>query len=275
MVAWVLLAGCGRGPFWTFGDSAGDDEGDAADVDCDRADFVFVIDDSPSMQAYQRELVDNFPAFVDGVQRVVEHGTDLHVGVVTTDAYAGNPAPCDVMGGFVVATTGAHSSRAQCGPYAEGKSYMTAADDLASSFACAAQVGTMGDQTERPADALRAAIDPDGDAAACNQGFLRSDALLIAVLVTDEPDQSHGGPTQWSREVLAAKGGNQDGVVVVSLLDGGAPGCEDDPENDCWPWELQTFTESFDYGFLGQITGDYGEIFDQAVDVVASACAGD
>ncbi len=273
MVGWLLLAGCGRGPLWHFGDDE-DDAGDAVEVDCDRADFVFVIDDSPSMQTYQRALVDNFPVFIDGVQRVVAHGTDLHVGVVTTDAYAGNPAPCNVLGGFVTATTGAHSSRAQCGPYAAGRSYMTAADDIDETFACAAQVGTQGSQIEQPAGALLAAIDPDGPAAACNEGFLRGDALLIAVILTDEPDQSEGSPKRWAQDLLDAKGGNPDGAVVVSLLRDDED-CPDGMSTDCYPWALQTFTESFDYGFIGPITGDYGKLFDQAVDVVANACAGD
>lgn len=274
MVVSMLVAGCGRGPLWHFpGDDAGDSDA-AVDVDCDRADFVFVIDDSPSMQAYQRALIENVPVFIDGVQRVVQHGTDLHVGVVTTDAYAGNPAPCNVLGGFVTATTGANSSRATCGPYAEGASYMTAADDLDETFACAAQVGTQGNQVERPADALRAAIDPDGEAAACNQGFLRGDALLIAVLLTDEPDQSSGSPKQWTKDLLNAKGDNNDGVVVVSLLRNDED-CPDGVSTDCYPWALETFTDSFDYGFVGPITGDYAKLFDQAVDVVANACAGD
>jgi hypothetical protein len=275
VLAYVVLAGCGRGPLWLFDEDSDEDDGaDGGPVDCDRADFVFVIDDSPSMQQYQAELLDNFPVFIDGVQRVVAHHTDLHVGVVTTDAYSGNSPPCDVLGGFVVATSGANSSRAQCGPYAEGANYMTAADDLDAAFACAAAVGTQGNQNERPADALRAAIDPDGDAASCNQGFLRRDALLIAVILTDEPDQSTGSPGRWAQDLLATKGDNPDGVVVVSLLRNDED-CGDGMSNDCYPWALQSFTEEFDYGFLGPITGDYGELFDRAVDVVATACAGD
>ena len=276
-VVWMgilLLAGCGRGPLWTFDhDDDGDDLGVDGPVDCDRADFVFVIDDSPSMQEYQRELVDNFPVFIDGVQRVVAHHTDLHVGVITTDAYAGNPAPCNVLGGFVTATTGAHSSRAQCGPYAEGHNWMTAADDLSESFACAAAVGTQGSQVERPASALRAALDPDSEAAACNQGFLRQDALLVVVVLTDEPDQSGGSPVQWARELIDLKGGNPQGVVAVSLL---SDDCDDPtPDGICNSWALERFTEEFEHGFVGTITGDYGEFFNRAVDVVATACAGD
>jgi hypothetical protein len=280
MARWIaglglaVVVGCGRGPLWPIdGDSAGDD-GEAGPVDCDRADFVFVIDDSPSMQEYQRQLVDNFPVFIDGVQRVVEHNTDLHVGVITTDAYVGNPAPCNVLGGFVVATAGAHSSRATCGPYAEGNTWMTAADDLAASFACAASVGTQGAQIEQPAAALQAALDPDSDAAECNQGFLRDDALLVAVLLTDEPDQSPGYPERWAANVVDAKHGNADAVVAVALLRKDEE-CADGLSNDCYPWALQQFTEEFDHGFLGPITGDYGTLFDAAVDVVATACAGD
>lgn len=268
--ALVLLgSACGRTPLADVIDAR---EQDDTSVDCDRADFLFVIDDSPSMQTYQRKLVDSFPLFIAGVDEVVERGTDLHVGVITTDAYAGNPTPCDRLGGLVIQTRGAYSSRSLCGPYAEGANYMTEQDDLAESFACAASVGTQGGQDETPAAAILAAVDPEGDAAACNQGFLRDDALLVVVILSDEPDGSDGDPRAWAEELTRRKGGNREGIVVVSLLDERSTDCAAG-EAWCFPWRNTLFTESFPNGYLGPIDGDYGSIFGKAIDVVGSVCA--
>lgn len=267
----VLATACGRGPLWFFGDRDRDD-GEAA-VDCDRADFLFVVDDSPSMQVHQRQLIDNFGVFIDGVERVVREGTDLHVGVVTTDAYYGNPAPCDTLGGLVIETKGANSSRAVCGPYADGANYMTQNDDLEAAFACAARVGTLGADSEQPLAAALAALDPDSQAATCNAGFSRADALLTLVLVTDERDQSPADELRYAMDIGALEG-DERSVVVVALGDDDVGGCMPDQEV-CYDGRLRRFTEWFEYGFLGSIDGDYAEHFDAAVDLVATACAGD
>jgi hypothetical protein len=277
---WVAIAvvcattACGRGPFWYFGD---EDDGDAeaeAVADCDRADFLFVIDDSPSMQGYQRRLVENFPVFLAGVERVVQEGTDLHVGVVTTDAYYGNPSPCEVPGGLVIETKGANSSRSVCGPYAEGANYMTAADDLEAAFECAAKVGTLGADSEQPLVSLLAAVDPNSSAAQCNAGFSRKDALLTVVILTDETDSSPGNELDYARDLADLEGGRSNVVVVALTAEDSS--CANDPlETECYDSRLTRFTNWFEYGFMGSITGDYAEQFDQAVELVATACAGD
>lgn len=266
------MSGCGRGPFWYFGDD--EEEDGEAIADCDRADFLFVVDDSPSMQVYQRRLVDSFGVFMDGVERVVREGTDLHVGVITTDAYYGNPWPCEVPGGLVTATTGANSSWGVCGPYAEGANYMTEADDLEAAFACAANVGTLGADQEMPLQSLVAAVDPRSSAAECNAGFSRSDALLTVVILTDETDSSPGSELSYANDLADLEGGRSS--VVVVTLTGEDPSCMNDPySGDCYHGRLRRFTDRFEYGFVGAIDGDYGEVFDEAVDLVATACAGD
>ncbi len=254
------------------------DEGSGRDdevkVDCDRADFLFVIDNSPSMQPYQRKLVESFPLFISGVEEVVERGTDLHIGVITTDDASGNPPPCDRLGGLVIQTRGAHSSQSQCGPYVDGGNYMTERDDLASSFACAATVGTQGGQDETPAAAILAALDPESPVAACNAGFLREDALLVVVVLSDEPDASEGHPRTWADELLRRKGDNPDSIVVVSLLAPRSSGCAAG-ESVCFPWRNTAFTESFPHGYVGAIDGNYAQVFGRAIDVVGSVCAGE
>lgn len=266
----MVAMGCGRGPLWVFGDGSGDDLG-GGENDCDRADLLFVVDDSPSMQAHQRDLANNVPAFLEGVQRLVEDGTDLHVGVTTTDAYHGNTAPCDVLGGLVTATSGSHSSWSECGPFASGARYMTNADPLAEDFACTAMVGTVGSVTEQPLRAAAEALDPNGAAASCNAGFRRRDALLVLVVVTDEADQSPGLSQRWALDLRDSQGGD-DALAVVSLI-GEGDDCGEGVA--CYEPRVEAFTETFAHGFVGSIDGDYAEQFDDAIDVVAAACAGD
>ncbi len=284
---WLVLAGCGRtglyGGLWDGGDAgeaADEDDVPSGPVDCDKVDFLFVIDDSGSMYDHHVNLIENFEVITRGVDRVIEGNTDLHVGVTASDIYAGNHGECGVIGGLIDHPTGAHSSERQCGPFSGGR-YMTNADDIASGFACAAQVGTMGSDVERPMDALLGAIDTSGDAAECNAGFLRPDALLVAVVVTDEWDGpgdpegagSWSGPDLWTAGLLTAKGSDQNYVLAMLV---------NEERGQCPPGHVEhdghvlaEYAEQQPFGFVGSVCGDYNATFSQAIDVVAAACAGE
>lgn len=255
----------------------------AQDVEdgCTKVDFLFVVDNSGSMEDDQANLIANFPNFINGIQSTLENVEEYHVGVVTTDAYANNLPACQVLGGLVSRTGGTASSNDLCGPYADGRNYMTEMDDLASSFACAAQVGVSGDGIERPMNAMEAAVRGDHAAAGqCNEGFLRDDALLVVVIISDEwdgpndpeLDGSSGDANSWFDTVVAAKQGLAENIVVVTLshINGGTCPPTDEFFN---PADIQTFTELFgDNGFQGCITGDFGEIFMDATAVIDEAC---
>ncbi len=286
----VILAACGRTGLVAdrFGGDVGAEDGDrdpddadpnAVPVDCRAVDFLFVIDDSASMFDHHTNLVDNVSVFTEGIEQVVAGGTDLHVGVVASDVYAGSDDECRVLGGLVTTTSGAHSSEQSCGPFAAGN-YMTEADDLAASFACVAMLGTQGDDIERPMDAMRFAIDEDGRASECNAGFLRPEAMLVVVVVTDEwdgpgdPEGSGSGSDAetWRRALVDAKG-SEDAVVFVALVNEVPRQCSPGHEkNDGTP--IVKFAESLPYGFVGSVCGDYGATLGDALGVVAAACAG-
>lgn len=248
---------------------------------CTKVDFLFVVDNSGSMEDDQANLIANFPNFINGIQATLEDVDEYNVGVVTTDVYDNNTANCRVLGGLVVNTGGSASSNAACGPYANGSNYMTEQDNLATSFACAAQVGVSGDGIERPMNAMEAAVRGDhAGVGQCNEGFLRDDALLVLVIITDEwdgpndpeSDGSSGSATTWFDTIVAAKQGIQENIVVVTLshINGGM--C---PPPDAFfnPADIQTFTEMFgENGFQGCITGDFGQIFSDATGVIEEAC---
>lgn len=244
------------------------------DTTCHAVDFLFVIDNSDSMAAVQNNLVANFGGFIDGIQSTLDTVSAYHVGIVTTDAYIYNEIGCNAIGELVTWTGGDASSNAMC-EFAEGNRFMTEADDLPGAFACAAQVGTEGSWSERPIDAMLAAISPeltaDGE---CNDGFVRSDALLVVVVISDEPegegdpegpppDSSAGTPDAWYQAIVDAKLGHPENAVVMTLTG----------DTDPFPDNIADFAALFgDNGFSGPIWGDYGPLFTDATDIVAEAC---
>src|SRR5690606_17290039 len=123
---------------------------------------------------------------IDEIQTQLEDTEGYHIGIITSDLYIFDQG-CSQEGAMVIATGGADSSASVCGPYAEGHRYMTQMDDLDQAFACAGQVGTGGAGNERPIQTMQAALSPAmNGAGGCNEGFLRDDALLVIVIISDE-----------------------------------------------------------------------------------------
>ena len=297
----ALFTACGGDPEpaipspQTSGESEGQAESETSDAPeldldeepsetagCAKVDLLFVIDNSHSMGSNQGALVESFPEFIDDLYATLDSTDSYHVGVVTTDAYVFNTPECQSHGALVARTGGESSSDAACGPYSGG-TYMTEAEDLASSFACAAQVGVDGSIDERPIQAALEALGPT-HAQGCNAGFLREDALLVLVIITDEEDDhtslfgeaqgSPGEPNDWFAALEAIVGIEQNAVVLTI--------CGGHPDDQCgFPVgalaepapRLRAFTTSFTHAYLGDIcAGNFGPFFAEAVAVVDLAC---
>jgi hypothetical protein len=142
-------------------------------------DVLFVIDNSKSMQQEQANLAQNIPAFI-GALRMFRNGTaDFRIGLTTTSAPTSSildPAPN--AAGALLKTQ-------------DMKDLWLESDDpkLEEHFAALAQVGTAGSLREEPLNALRAAL-TDRVTDGRNAGFLRADAFLAMVIITDEDDTS-------------------------------------------------------------------------------------
>jgi hypothetical protein len=275
-----------------FDVAASDLSGPSGDQEtaCEKVDLLFVIDDSQSMEDEQAHLIASFPDFIETMRQVLVD-VDYHLGITTSDAYVCNPAPCNVPGALVTDTCGDNSSASTCGPYADADSYMTDADDLEGNFACAAQVGTGGDFDEKPMYAMGQAVTTQIAPGACNEGFLRDDALLVIVVITDEEDDdefecnhfpgSPGGPSEWFDTIVQAKGGIESNAVVLSLV--GLPPPDDCPPKVCGVQNTESdaeiasrileFTNMFTYSFVGPICAEnYDSFFEEAVAVIETAC---
>lgn len=238
--------------------------------ECTKVDFLFIIDNSSSMGAYQTNLVSNFPGFIDGIQSVLDNTDSYQVGVITTDPYTYNVPGCGQLSSLVVQTGGASSSGMMCGPYDDGYNFMTENDDLAAAFSCAARVGTSGSGNEMPMQAMVEAVQRlEGGPGECNEGFLREDSLLVIVDIGDEYDNSPGTPMSWYDDVVAARSGIPENVVVVSIIDG--------PGNPCGfgaSVDRQIFTTLWgDNGFEVPICiADYAPYFQEAISIIDVAC---
>ncbi len=158
---------------------------------------------------------------------------------------------------------------------------MTEQDDLDARFACAADLGMYGSKDEKVGDAMLAAISPalngpDG----CQEGFLRSDALLVIVLLTDEDDAEHsvGGPADWYDAVVAAKGGRADNVVVLAMIwddrNGNPHNCSFNMDQEIGTTLIE-FSNMFTNGVVGNLcAADYTPFLLDSIGVIESACDG-
>jgi hypothetical protein len=171
-----------------------------------------------------------------------------------------------------------------CGVDNSGLRWMTqdqpALDDT---FACIAEVGVLGDNVEKVMEAMMEAVSDDLNAAgACNDGFIRDDAILVVTFITDEEDmidaynlESPGDPPDWKQALVDAKGGNTDAIVILGLTnDNGLPNrlCDLDP-GKASP-RLIEFVELFGWhGVWGSVCEpDYNPFFQSAVDVIHQTC---
>ncbi len=282
-----------------FDVGAAGDEGAAPPSSGCEIDFLFVIDNSDSMADKQAQLVGAFPGFMNAIEANVD-SDDYHVMVVDTDAWGKcNPGDCSgdvckdpvagkyicetnfeacdkTLGAGVLHPAGRFATNAPCSP-AGGHRYIEAGEpDLVGTFTCMATVGTAGNGAERPMDALVAAVDPTiNQAGGCNEGFLRDDAILVVMFISDDPWlEDHGEPQDWYDAVVAAKNGELEKIVVLGMTPAW-PGCRDGkgpPKGEHW----KSFVELWgDHGLHGNVCGtaeEYVDFFEAAIATIDATC---
>jgi hypothetical protein len=251
------------------------------EMGCRKVDFLFAIDNSGSMSAQQAQLLNSFQGFIDAIQASLEDSVDsYHVAVVSSDNYFGNAPGCTTIGDVVSQTSGSQAAGQVCTPFAEGYRFATEQDDLSVKFPCMAQIGTSGSPIEQPVTATIAALDPaKAGPGGCNEGFLRDDAILVVVVLTDDPpydpdfDDAHPGTdtSGWYDAIVAAKNGDPEAMVVLGFVPWSNVNCVvfgiESPN-------LIDFVQSFgDQGVLASICEpDFGPIFAQTVETIVTTC---
>jgi len=218
-----------------------------------QVDILWVIDNSHSMEAEQGRIAQGFVSFVSNLS---ETNIDFHIGVITTDMDLDNPDRALLLGHPAV---------------------LTPEDNYIGLFQNRVQVGIDGSDKEKGLSAsLEALTEPL--ASGMNAGFLRDDATLSIIYVSDEDDcsdnealagqQSSACYTQGDdlvsvRDVvLRLKRLKPPGVrVLASGLVG--PHAEADCE-DTWPGHRYIGAAEATGGLIGDICADdYSSIMDE------------
>lgn len=282
---------------------------------CGKIDILFVINDGGTIDgpadvaessADALAIHNGTNAFINAMQEQAAD-YDLHVMTVKGDpkwsGYYGWSSccvpdkPCDQYGQFpcddptpdflndcdytlgagVRYPAGFMASNRDC-ELAGDRRYLTEEQgDFAAAFECILNVGQTGRGDQKYLEAMVKAVGPDYNAPdGCNAGFLRPDAMLVVVVLSDyTDDNSPGTPEGLAASLIAAKDGYTGGIVVVGIL---GTVQSDPPDGHCFGDVPEDRTRKFVEGFPTHVLGsfcdpDIGANLVAAIDVIETACA--
>ena len=165
-----------------------------------QTDVLFVIDNSGSMSEHQNKVADNISSFFTYFQSLQ---LDYQMGVVTADVDCAN-----------------QSGRLQGSP-----TFITpSTPNPQSALAQAVAVGENDCGPESGLAAMELAL-TEPNLSTANAGFLRDDAFLSIVILSDEPEQSPYG-SQYYIDFLAGLKANPNLVSVSTIVGDRNGGCE-------------------------------------------------
>ncbi len=189
-------------------------------------DILFIIDDSGSMASHQRNLSTNISLFINELQK--NKNLDYHIGVITTthlEPSVWDPSQAGPPGGELKGS-----------PTVITRASPTAIRDLTRNLL----VGTDGGGTEKVFDpAQRALSEPV--ISQQNQGFLRPDAYLALIVLTDADDASAvQNPLDFYNFLVGLKKNNPAMVLSYgAFIPIGVSGCARDSTAE--PYRLTEF----------------------------------
>lgn len=164
-----------------------------------KADILLVVDDSCSMQDKQNALASNFSSFI---QYAVAANVDYQIGVTTTTQAQDECVPG--FGCFSNMSKGWGGKLVVDQP--TGLKYVKPTTPaVASVFSRLVNVGTNGSGGETPLATAVMALTPPVISAE-NAGFLRTDANLAVVIISDATDQSTQPVTYYQNLLVNVKG---------------------------------------------------------------------
>ena len=174
-------------------------------VEAGEVDVLLVVDNSGSMQPYQEKLSTNFENFLEYFTGYV----DYRIGIITSTIE--NPT---AMGNCTQAEIDAIPD----GGELVGGTWISDEDaDGAERFAELVQVGTCGGGYEMGLETALLALTPPM-ANGANEGFLREDAYLSIIFVTDEEDSSPRTTNEYINAFRDLKGVTARDVFNASAL---------------------------------------------------------
>ncbi len=258
---------------------------------CTFVDLLFVIDNSLSMSEYQTALAAAFPDFVAEMYTQLPAGTDLHVGITTTDFYCGTGScscsefvfNCEstasdntILEHYITPETennGTNGGQGRLFEYGGMQYFATNTDadpaPLQQWFTAAATAaGEDGCSFEMASAGAAWAAHPAN--AAANDGFFRdAGAVLMVFVLSDEPDKSPESIATYHDMLAAAKTecGGDECILTAGLLDP----CVESSNQTVWQF-LDAFGEPPTWGSIDD-TASYADVIGTALaQIVAETC---
>ena len=246
----AAMASCNEHPLAPLGDTLVSVEIETSPrLGSNGVDILWVVDDSPSMREEQVELGARFDEFITAL---ADLQADFHMAVVTTDRNDGGlfqtgPGPLQSLRCEATPSDLEYCENLRLEePFLVGDDYLVDADnpsagfsteELAADFRCIASAGDCGGAFERGLEMLKLSLSDDLGPA--NSGFLRDDAFLVVIFLTDEDDCSNNDAFSITRDddcyaqetreqlvpvqayyddLVALKGGDESRVLIAGLI---------------------------------------------------------
>jgi hypothetical protein len=199
-----------------------------------KVDVLLMIDNSGSMADSQADLMNACADYLDGF---VALDLDFHLGVITTD----NDDP-------------AHSGKLQGSPSFLDQSTL---DPITECEMRILVVGTRGSANEKGLLTSKLALSPPlTNTGMPNEGFLRDNAVLSVLYLSDENDISPGVPMDYANFLVGLKA--DAGKIHVSSIVGPAGGCGVEGESSAADGErYRLLASSFDGEIVDICSGDF------------------
>ncbi len=225
---------------------------DAADIfyqlEASKVDILLVVDNSCSMEPYQQKLGSNFDSFLTFF---LEGDVDYQIGVTTTSASEAvytsyYDPPCSQADIDAIPSPGTLVQDTIITPDTP---------DGESLFSDIVNVGICGDGSERGLASAKMALD-FAALGTFNDGFIREDAFLSLIFVSDEQDSSYLGVNDYITAYQESKSAERASVNASALV-------VQDPAS-CTPSQQEYAVEGTRYidvaeqtgGIVGDICGD-------------------
>ncbi len=166
-----------------------------------KLDLLFMVDNSLSMHSMQQKLQEQLPLFMNVLQNNPSGLPDIHIGVVSSDM--GAPSDTNIQSCTQTGNQGQLQYKAEGSctgtTLADGATFLSDSNGvsnftgpIADVFQCIAFLGDLGCGFENQLGSIDRALGADGRGPppGQNTGFLRDDAILAIVLLTNEDDCS-------------------------------------------------------------------------------------
>lgn len=185
-------------------------------------DILFVIDDSGSMGEEQSNLADNFKSLI---KEAATWNSNYQIGVITTDA--GSPNKSGKLQGsplFVIPSPNAQSQFEKNAKVGENGSGSEAGLEAAHLALTLPLIHTTSTACSSDNDCTAPDKCVVGTCGGHNAGFLRKEAALEVVFVSDEEDQSPAPVSFYVDFLKSIKGFANDNLMHAHAIVGDSPG---------------------------------------------------